>query len=49
MGSPAKVRRELTDDEVASVLGYATRSVGYRLDYMEQAIGDRRSSIGYRR
>ena len=36
MGSPAKVRRELTDDEVASVLGYATRYVGYRLDYMDR-------------
>jgi len=34
MGSPAKVRRALTDAEVASVLDYATRYVGYRLDYM---------------
>jgi len=34
MGSPAKVRRPLTDDEVASVQAYADRYVGYRLDYM---------------
>jgi carbonic anhydrase/acetyltransferase-like protein (isoleucine patch superfamily) len=34
MGSPAKVKRELTDEEVRSVLGYAERYVGYRLDYM---------------
>ena len=34
MGSPGKVRRELTDAEVASILDYATRYVGYRLDYM---------------
>jgi carbonic anhydrase/acetyltransferase-like protein (isoleucine patch superfamily) len=35
MGSPATVRRPLTDDEVRSVLGYAQRYVQYRLDYME--------------
>lgn len=34
MGSPGKVRRALTDDEVASVRDYAERYVGYRLDYM---------------
>ncbi len=34
MGSPGKVRRALTDDEVASILAYADRYVGYRLDYM---------------
>ena len=34
MGSPAKVRRSLTDAEVASVQAYADRYVGYRLDYM---------------
>jgi carbonic anhydrase/acetyltransferase-like protein (isoleucine patch superfamily) len=34
MGSPAKVKRGLTDHEVRSVLGYAERYVGYRLDYM---------------
>lgn len=35
MGSPGKVRRSLTDDEVASILDYAERYVTYRLDYME--------------
>ena len=34
MGSPGKVRRELTDAEVGSILDYAARYVGYRLDYM---------------
>jgi carbonic anhydrase/acetyltransferase-like protein (isoleucine patch superfamily) len=34
MGSPAKVRRPLDDDEVASIRDYAARYVGYRLDYM---------------
>ncbi|MEO8484548.1 MAG: gamma carbonic anhydrase family protein [Acidobacteriota bacterium] len=34
MGSPARVKRPLTDEEVQSVLGYATRYVNYRLDYM---------------
>ena len=33
MGSPARVKRRLTDAEVESVLGYAQRYVGYRLDY----------------
>lgn len=36
MGSPARVRRELTDREVASIRDYAQRYVGYRLDYMPQ-------------
>ena len=35
MGSPGRVRRALTDAEVASILDYAERYVGYRLDYME--------------
>jgi len=35
MGSPARVRRALTDDEIASIRDYAARYVGYRLDYME--------------
>ena len=35
MGSPGKVRRELTDAEVASIRDYAERYVGYRLDYMQ--------------
>jgi carbonic anhydrase/acetyltransferase-like protein (isoleucine patch superfamily) len=34
MGSPGKVRRQLTDADVASILEYANRYVGYRLDYM---------------
>jgi carbonic anhydrase/acetyltransferase-like protein (isoleucine patch superfamily) len=33
MGSPGKVRRELSADEIASIRGYAERYVGYRLDY----------------
>lgn len=35
MGSPGKVRRSLTTEEVASILDYAERYVAYRLDYME--------------
>jgi carbonic anhydrase/acetyltransferase-like protein (isoleucine patch superfamily) len=35
MGSPGKVKRQLTDAEVAGIQGYADRYVGYRLDYME--------------
>ncbi len=35
MGSPAKVRRPLTDEEVASILDYAGNYVRYRRDYME--------------
>jgi carbonic anhydrase/acetyltransferase-like protein (isoleucine patch superfamily) len=34
MGHPGKVRRTLSDDEVASIQGYADRYVGYRLEYM---------------
>ena len=33
MGHPAKVRRELTDAEVADIQSYADRYVAYRLDY----------------
>ena len=36
MGSPGKVKRLLTQAEVADVQMYADRYVGYRLDYMEQ-------------
>ena len=36
MGSPGRVKRALTDDEVASILQYSERYVGYRLDYMVQ-------------
>ena len=35
MGSPGKVRRALSDAEVASIRDYADRYVGYRLDYMQ--------------
>jgi carbonic anhydrase/acetyltransferase-like protein (isoleucine patch superfamily) len=34
MGSPGKVKRLLTQAEVAGILAYAERYVGYRLDYM---------------
>ena len=34
MGSPAKVKRPLSDDEVAAIQLYADRYVKYRLDYM---------------
>jgi carbonic anhydrase/acetyltransferase-like protein (isoleucine patch superfamily) len=34
MGSPAKVRRPVSDAEAASILQYARNYVGYRLDYM---------------
>ena len=34
MGSPGKVKRPLTDEEVAGIQTYADRYVGYRLEYM---------------
>ena len=34
MGSPGKVKRTLTDDEVASIRWYADNYVKYRLDYL---------------
>ena len=34
MGSPGKVKRSLTDAEVADIQAYADRYVQYRLDYM---------------
>jgi gamma-carbonic anhydrase len=34
MGSPAKVKRPLTDDEVAEIQVYADKYVKYRLDYL---------------
>jgi carbonic anhydrase/acetyltransferase-like protein (isoleucine patch superfamily) len=37
MGSPGKVKRSLTDEEVAGIQGYANRYVGYRLDYMDRS------------
>jgi carbonic anhydrase/acetyltransferase-like protein (isoleucine patch superfamily) len=41
MGSPAKVRRPLSDEEKASIRDYATRYVKYRLDYMDQVSSPR--------
>jgi carbonic anhydrase/acetyltransferase-like protein (isoleucine patch superfamily) len=35
MGRPGKVKRELTDEEVAEIKWYADNYVSYRLDYME--------------
>ena len=35
MGSPAKVKRPLTDQEVAMILEFSDRYVTYRLDYMQ--------------
>ena len=37
MGSPGKVRRQLTEDDVRSIRVYAERYVEYRLDYMDVA------------
>jgi carbonic anhydrase/acetyltransferase-like protein (isoleucine patch superfamily) len=34
MGSPGKVRRLLTHAEIAEIMTYADRYVGYRLEYM---------------
>jgi carbonic anhydrase/acetyltransferase-like protein (isoleucine patch superfamily) len=34
MGSPGKVKRSLTEDEVRSIQAYADRYVGYRVDYL---------------
>ena len=34
MGSPGRVKRQLTDREVASIVQYSERYVSYRLDYM---------------
>jgi len=38
MGSPGKVKRTLTDAEVQDIQAYADRYVGYRLDYMSNAV-----------
>ena len=35
MGSPAKVKRPLTEREVAMILEFSDRYVNYRLDYMQ--------------
>ena len=37
MGSPAKVRKTLSDAEVSSILEYSASYVRYRLDYMGNA------------
>jgi gamma-carbonic anhydrase len=37
MGAPGKVRRQLSDEDVASIRVYADRYVEYRLDYMDAA------------
>ena len=34
VGSPAKVKRPLTEEEVAGIADFATRYVDYRLDYL---------------
>lgn len=39
MGSPARVRRALTEAEVASIRTYADNYVRYRLDYANPAAG----------
>ncbi len=36
VGRPGKVKRLLTDEEVASIKDYASRYVSYRLDYMNK-------------
>lgn len=36
MGRPGKVKRELTDEEVAKIRWYADNYVRYRLDYLEK-------------
>ncbi|OFV93668.1 MAG: gamma carbonic anhydrase family protein [Acidobacteria bacterium RIFCSPLOWO2_12_FULL_65_11] len=35
MGSPGKIKRQLTDEQVARIQNYADRYVTYRLDYMK--------------
>jgi carbonic anhydrase/acetyltransferase-like protein (isoleucine patch superfamily) len=42
MGSPGKVRRSLTDEEVASIRWYADNYVQYRLDYLPPEGGGHR-------
>ena len=41
MGSPGKVKRRLTDDEVKSIAWYADNYVRYRLDYLPAKAGSR--------
>jgi carbonic anhydrase/acetyltransferase-like protein (isoleucine patch superfamily) len=44
MGAPAKVKRTLTDEEVAEIQMYADRYVVYRLDYMGEHGGREKPS-----
>jgi carbonic anhydrase/acetyltransferase-like protein (isoleucine patch superfamily) len=45
MGSPGKVRRVLTDEEVASIRWYADNYVRYRLEYMPRPRKVRKSVL----
>jgi carbonic anhydrase/acetyltransferase-like protein (isoleucine patch superfamily) len=40
MGSPGKVKRLLTHAEVADIMVYAERYVGYRIEYMSRSATD---------
>ncbi len=42
MGTPGKVRRELSEEDIASIRTYAERYVEYRLDYMDGVAGSAR-------
>jgi carbonic anhydrase/acetyltransferase-like protein (isoleucine patch superfamily) len=37
MGRPGKVKRELTDEEIAGIRRYADNYVAYRLDYLSES------------
>jgi carbonic anhydrase/acetyltransferase-like protein (isoleucine patch superfamily) len=37
MGRPGRVKRRLTDEEIAGIRRYADSYVAYRLDYMAEA------------
>ena len=41
MGSPGKIRRNLTDEDAASIQEYADRYVGYARNYQHQLTDDR--------
>jgi carbonic anhydrase/acetyltransferase-like protein (isoleucine patch superfamily) len=45
MGTPGKVKRLLTQAEVADIRLYADRYVGYRLDYMDTGVGGRSAGV----
>lgn len=47
MGSPGKVRRTLSDEEITSIMWYADNYVRYRLDYLEAGTGPPPSSGSY--